>query len=324
MSARSGAAAPAPAASTQAAIVALDACARRLDPELDVGLGRIEPRCPGLAALLESSGAAATLPEDWKRARSELSAGSLRALRDMLAAGAPVAARPAPPDTRVLRALLEERGVDAGAERGAWSRFTRWLRSIVAGFEPGRESPGPFSRFGDLTVPQRVWTILGYAAVVALLAFAAGVIRAELRAAGLTGGAPTPMPGAHGAYVPAPDDAAQSLAEVAPLDRPAWLLRRLAATLQRLGRLPPPRHLTPREVARVAQLEVAADREPLQAIATAAERVRFGAAPPASSELEPAVAAAAALLQRLSDYAGVGHGRGGDAVAVRTVAGARE
>jgi hypothetical protein len=89
------------------------------------------------------------------------------------------------------------------------------------------------------------------------------------------------------------------LSGIAPLERPAWLLRRLAVTLQRLGRLPPPGHLTPRELVRAARLDAAADQAPLQAIATAAERVRFGARPPAPADIEPAVESAAALLQRL-------------------------
>jgi len=294
-----GEAPSAPTAASRAAIAALDACVRRLDPELDVGLGRIEPLCPGLVAVLESSGAAATLPDDWKRSRSELSASSLRALRRSLAERAPPPARRVPPDTRVLRALLDEDGAANAAERGAWARFTRWLRSLVEGLDPGRESRDPLWRFGDLTLPQRVWTILGYAAVGALLAFVAWVVRAELRAAGLLGGVPVIVGGAVAAAGPSFDAAQGSLSEVAPLERPGWLLRRLAATLQQLGRLPPPGHLTPREVARAAQLDAVADREPLQAIAAAAERVRFGAAPPAMHELEPAIEAAAALLQRL-------------------------
>ncbi len=271
----------APPASMRAAIAALDACVRRLDPEIDVGLGRIERLCPGLAALLESSGAAANLPDDWKRARGELSAGSLRALRAALAGRGRPAPRRALPDTRVLQALLDDRRGEAAAEGGAWARFKRWVRSIVDGLEADEREPDPFARFSELTLPQRVWTILGYAAVAALLVFAAAMIRAELRAAGVTGAGPQPARGAGANVEGVRDDAVESLAAVALLERPGWLLRRIAEALQRLGRLPSPATLTPRDVATTAQLAAAADRVPRRALATAAARVRFGASAPA-------------------------------------------
>jgi len=188
VAASGGATSPPVPVPTRAVIAALDACVRRLDPELDVGLARIEPLCPGLATTLESSGAAALLPADWKRPRSELSAGGLRALRRWLAEPASTPARRATPDARVLQGLAAAAGV--GTEPGPWERFNRWLRSIVEGLDAGRDSAGPFARLGDLSVPQRAWTILGYVAILGLLAFAAWVVRAELRAAGLLGRAP--------------------------------------------------------------------------------------------------------------------------------------
>ena len=303
--AAAGAGAPPPASiPSRAVIAALDACVRRLDPERDVGLARIERVCPGLTETLETGGAAAQLPADWRHPRSELSAGGLRALRRWLAAPASTPARRVTPDVRVLRALAAD--ARAATATGPWERFTRWLRSVVEGLDAGPESAGPFARLGDLSVPQRAWTILGYLAVFGLLAFVAWLVRAELRAAGLLGrtraaaGAAATSAGAEDDGTPA------SLAEVAPLERPAWLLRRLASRLQQLGRLPPPGPLTPRELAKVAQLERATDREPLRAIATAAERVRFGALPPTLAELDLAVTAAAELLERLSGTSGSG------------------
>lgn len=287
---------------TRAVIAALDACVRRLDPEVDVGLARIEPLCPGLAATLEAGGAAALLPADWKRPRSDLSAGGLRALRRWLAETGSLPARRAPPDARALQALAAGAGV--ATEAGSWERFSRWLRSLVDGLEAGGESAGPFARFGDLSVPQRAWTLLGYVTVLGLLAFVAWVVRAELRAAGLLGRAREPAGTRAATGVADADLAPASLAAVAPLERPAWLLQRISSRLQQLGRLPPPGPLTPREVANGAQLDRAADREPLHAIATAAERVRFGARPPAPADLEPTVAAAAELLDRLSAAGG--------------------
>jgi hypothetical protein len=125
------------------------------------------------------------------------------------------------------------------------------------------------------------------------------VVRAELRAAGLLGG-PRAARAHHAAEeAGAGEGRAPTLDDLPPLERPAWLLQRLGRRLQQLGRLPAPGHLTPREVARLAHLERTDDRAPLLGIATAAERVRFGAQPPGPQELLPAVEAAAGLLQRL-------------------------
>lgn len=121
---------------TAAAIAAIDACVRRLDPEIDVGLGRIELLCPRLAATLEASGVAALLPADWKRPRSELSVAGLRALRRALLEPASLPARRAPPDTGVLRSLVDEAGASVAVERGPWARFKRWLTSLVEGLGP--------------------------------------------------------------------------------------------------------------------------------------------------------------------------------------------
>jgi len=304
---------------TAAAIAAIDACVRRLDPELDVGLGRIEPLCPRLAATLEASGVAALLPSDWKRPRSELSVSGLRALRRALFEPVSLPARRAPPDTGLLRSLVDETGASAAIERGPWARFTRWLRSLVEGLDPQAASRSPKERFGAASLPQRVWRVLGYAGVVALLAFAAWLLRAELTAAGVLGRS---RDGGRRAARDQPvQDATGTLSEVALLERPAWLLRRLAEALQHLGRLPAAGALTPRELARNAQLEAAADRDPLQAIAAAAEQVRFAAQPPAPRELEPAIEAAAALLQRLGERAAAV--TGGDAAPAAGSVGAR-
>ena len=53
---------------------------------------------------------------------------------------------------------------------------------------------------------------------------------------------------------------------VAALERPAWLLRRVARRLQALRRLPASTALTARELARAAQLELASDRATLSAL----------------------------------------------------------
>lgn len=285
-----------------AAVVALDACVKRLDPELDVGLQRIEQRCPGLVPRLERSGVTALLPRDWKRPRSELSAGGLRALRRALGDGSLPGvlspARSAAPDTLVLQALIAGASNRSEADSRLWARFRHWVHAMVGGLRSDDEGRNPLSRFKRLELPERVWTLLAYTAMLVLLAFAIWIVRAELRAAGLL--RRTPAAGALRAANASAAGAANAVfAELPLLERPAWLLQQLGVSLQRLGRLSSPGALTPREMASVAELDDPADRAPLQAIAMAAERVRFGAAPPTLPELEPAVNAAQALLQRL-------------------------
>jgi hypothetical protein len=240
------------------------------------------------------------LPGDWRQPRNELSAGGLRALRRALAEPGPAVPLRAAPDTLVLAQIVDAARAATATGGGPWARLTRWLRSAAERADPRDLRPDPLARrFADLSLPQRVWTVLGYIAVAALLLFVAWIVRAELAAAGLLARGAARRPGTAREAADAVDFGAGALDAVALLDRPAWLLRQLAARLQALGRLPPPGHLTPREVARAAQLDAAGDREPLRAIAAAAERVRFGATPPSPHELAPAIAAGEALLRRL-------------------------
>jgi uncharacterized protein DUF4129 len=87
----------------------------------------------------------------------------------------------------------------------------------------------------------------------------------------------------------------------APLaERPGMLLRLLGEALSREHRLPAADGLTAGAIVQRAQLETAADREDLERVARAAERVRYASQVPADESLEQAVAAARELLGRVS------------------------
>ncbi len=293
---------PLPQVQVQArvAITAIDACLPRLDAEADVGFERVAARCPGLATALEAGGVAALLPADWRRPRGELSAGGLRALRGALLAPPAPAPRRALPDVAVLEGLVAtSRG--ATAAPGPWQRFLRWLRARVGDAAPGADERSGWARWlQERPVSERVWALLGYLALAGLVAFLGWVARAELRAVGWPGGRSARS---SRAAAPVGDDeraGTAGLLEQLPMsERPAWLLRRLARSLQARGCLPSAPALTARELARDARLELEADRESLCGVALAAERVRYAAVPPQQAELEVAVGAALALLQRL-------------------------
>lgn len=281
----------------RAAMRAIDQCLPRLDAEFDVGRERVAARCPGMLEAIAASPLAANLPRDWQQGRNELSAGGLRALRRELAAPA-AAARRAMPDALVLARLAAEARAGLEPGNGPWTRFSRWLRSLLERGTPRRGDAPLAGWLRDWSIPQRAWTLFGYAVLAALLGFAAWVLRSELRAAGLTGRFGRR---AAAAAVPHGSEPRQAAAyeSLPPLERPAWLLRELAGELQRLGRLQAAAALTARELAQRATLESPGDREPLRELADVAERVRYAARAPSSAEFAPALEAARQLLRRL-------------------------
>ncbi|MFO1455895.1 MAG: hypothetical protein U1F18_06600 [Steroidobacteraceae bacterium] len=285
------------------AIAALAACRARLDPVEDVGFTRIVQRCPSLPAALEAGGVTALLPADWRRPRGELSAIGLDALRVALSSPAP-AARRAAPDTATLEPLWRASRV-ASAPPGPWQRFLRWLRGVVQGADSAERDEAAWPKWlQGRSLSTRAWSLIGYLALLGLLAFLGWVLRAELIAAGWLGRTRVAASGADAATRRADDDGEAAFEAVAALERPAWLLRRVARRLQALRRLPASTALTARELARAAQLELASDRATLSALGGVAERVRFAAAPPAAAEIEPVVEAAQQWLQRLDAVTG--------------------
>lgn len=286
------------AAARHRALAALAACRAQLDPVEDVGFARIAQRCPALPAALEAAGIATMLPADWRRARGELSAAGLDALRAALAAP-PVVARRAAPDAATLERLWRGSRA-AAAPPGAWQRFMRWLRDLVEGAAADGREAGRWDRWlQDRSPSARAWSLFGYLALLGLVAFLGWVLRAELQAAGWLGRARPVRLAAATTAAGAAGGGETRFESLALPDRPAWLLQRLARRLQASRGLPAPGALTARELAQAAQFELAADRATLRELGGVAERVRFGASVPTAAELEPATRAAWVLLQRL-------------------------
>src|SRR5690242_13131210 len=137
--------APLPATVSAAAVpdgvsarLAIDTCLKRLNPETDIGYERISAHCPDLARRIEASGWSVWLPRDWKRPGNDLSAGGLRQLEQLLAAGNGVSSSgPGRLNVAALPTVLASLAQDGAAEsRGWWTRTKAWLRDV---FERGEE-----------------------------------------------------------------------------------------------------------------------------------------------------------------------------------------
>ena len=62
----------------------MDACRARLDARVDVGIERIQQRCPELLPALENAPWRDLLPHALRERREEISAESLRALAELV------------------------------------------------------------------------------------------------------------------------------------------------------------------------------------------------------------------------------------------------
>ena len=288
------------AGAEDAALRAVDACRARLDPRADIGIERVERRCPDLIPALQKAPWRDLLPSTLGARHEEISAASLRALADLVRrAGGEGALRPAP-DAEILPAVLEELGDQGQQGATRWERFKRWLEQKFEEREE-KEEAGWLERWSrQFQTPEGVAqaiTYLGYALVIALVLF---VIVSELRAAGLFGG----LRRTGSRSSPAAEWRRRLLlADVLaapPSERPGMLLKLLGEALTRAHRLPASAGLTAAAIVRRARLDAEADRENLAQVAVTAERVRYSPQAPDEQALERAVASARRLLGRLA------------------------
>lgn len=280
------------------ALVALEACAAELDPELDLGYERVAARCPDLTVALEHSPWAAWLPADWKEPRNPLSAASLRALHDALVRESAAAAGRRALHPERVRAVLERVMRPQGAEEGWWARFKRWLREILTA--PPQDDGNWWRRLlGNVSMDRAMLRVVAGFAIALLVVLAVAVVTNELRIAGLLrrrrGRAP--LPGAGRAARGAPGLSAVDGAE--PRAQPALLLELIAARLAALDRLPPARAFTVRELTRRALLADEAARARLADLAAVSERVRYAAGGVTAPVLEAALRGGRELLSAL-------------------------
>jgi hypothetical protein len=287
-------------AADDAALRTVAACRARLNPSTDVGMERIQKRCPDLLPALASAPWRDLLPQTLRERRDEITAGSLRALEELVrqsAGGAEL--RDGPPREKLEPVLagLGEKG-EQGATR--WERFKRWLQEKIEQRKDDDEASAfeKWARQFETSegIAQAI-TWLGYAMVGVLMAY---IIWSELRAAGLFGGArragsKTDPASQWRRRLMLADVAAAPLAE-----RPGMLLRLLGEALTRAERLPAAEGLTSAAIVRRASLDSDEERSGLAEVAGTAETVRYGTRTPPDDSLERTVAAARALLEKFA------------------------
>ena len=288
------------AAGGDGALRAIEACRARLDPRADLGIDRVQRRCPELLPALDHSPWRELLPHTLRERREEISAESLRAMAELLRQANSAAPARAAPRQELLAPVLAELGEQGRAGVTRWERFKRWLKQTFENRKDDDEAGWleKWSRqFHTSEGVARALTYAGYAIVVALVLF---VIWGELRAAGLLGGI---RRAARRANPAAEWRRRLMLADVnaAPLaDRPGMLLRLLGEALTRSQRLPAAEGLTARAIARRAELDSAAERTELERVAATADEVRYADRQPGDEALEGAVAAAKSLLEKFA------------------------
>ncbi len=276
----------------------IDACASRLDPQLDIGYDRIAARCPELVRQLEQGEWAPWLPRGWKESGNDLSAGGLKELQDLVnREGAARISRPAP-DVRRLNAVL--RGLTSKNADGWWSRFKSWLRSLLERQEQPTDE-GWFTRMASrVGVPQSLRQIIAYAALAAVVLLAGAILVNELRTAGLLRVRGWLRRRARTASAAVMSESGSADFDQAPLrDRPRVLLELIVRRLTERGLLPPAGALTVRELARIARLPEPADRTRLSELALTAERVRYSSREPQPAALDGPISQGRELLHRL-------------------------
>jgi len=287
-------------AADDAALRVVEACRARLDARVDIGIERIQKRCPELLPALASAPWRDLLPQTLRERREELTAGSLRALEDLIRqSGANAAPRPAPRRDR-LEPVLAELGAKGQQGTTRWERFKRWLKDRFENRKEDDESSWIERLARQFKTSEGVAQLITYAGYVMVGVLVLFVIVSELRAAGLLGGTRRASRRAN----PAAEWRRRlMLADVAkaPLaERPGMLLQLLGEALTRAQRLPAADGLTATAITQRARLDSADEREELRRVASTAEVVRYGETPPADETLEGTVVTARTLLEKFA------------------------
>ncbi len=295
------AAALAHAAPARDPLQAIDDCLARLDTELDVGYARIAARCPELTPALRASPFAPWLPAEWQRRDNELSASGLSELRAQLVreSAAPTPAHPAPRSEHVAAVLARVTQVEDAERSGWWQRLKDWFRSLIAG-HPQADDAWLRRWLADLKLSSGVSALIGWAALAAILALAAGILINELRIAGvlrrrLDRERSQPAQARPGRGSPGLAD----IERAAPEEQPRLLLELIAQRLAVQQALPATRALTARELERQANLSEGSARARLAELVGVSERVRFSAERVSDASLAAALHGGRELLRAL-------------------------
>jgi hypothetical protein len=290
----SGAALPA----DDAALRTVEACRARLDARVDVGIERIQKRCPELLPALAAAPWRDLLPRTLRERREEISAESLQALAELVRHSRDGASGRDAPTRDRLEPVLADLGDKGEAGVSRWERFKRWLKDKLENRQEDDESSWIEKMARQFKTSEGVAQFITYAGYVMVGLLVAFVIWSELRAAGLFGGVRRAL--ARGNPV-AEWRRRILLADVAkaPLaERPGMLLRLLGEALTRAQRLPAADGLTASAIAERARLDSTDEREELRSVGATADAVRYAAASPPDEAIEGTVATAKALLER--------------------------
>ncbi len=299
------AAAPSPAPSPPdgvftAALEALDACAARLDRELDVGYERIVARCPELPQRLVAAGVERWLPSSWQDPHNDLSAGSLAELRTALAREHALAPIGRAPSARALKASLLGKDGAALQHSSPWQRLVNWLRAFFSARSAPQE-PGFLSRLiSRIGLPETLIRITTYVAFGLTIALALLILSNELRAAGILRGRARKDEGRRSIPAGSGEHAWLDVEQASLSERPRLLLTLILECLARLAGVPPARSLTTGELTRTLRLPDATDTQRLMRLATVAERVRYAAAPVSAEDLGQALDGGRRVLEALA------------------------
>lgn len=283
-----------------AALRTVEACRARLDPRVDVGIERIQKRCPELLPALAGAPWRDLLPRTMRERRDEVTAESLHALVELVRESDDGAARREPPSRERLAPVLAELGERGQQGATRWERFKRWLKDKIENRKED-DTTGWIERlarqFKTSEGVAQFITYSGYVMVGLLVLF---VIASELRAAGLFGGARRSSARVSPAAAWRRRLMLEDVAQAPLAERPGMLLRLLGEALTRARRLPAAVGLTATAIVQRAQLDAVQEREQLGRVAATADLVRYGDSVPPEQALEEAVASARALLDRFA------------------------
>jgi hypothetical protein len=314
-----GAAVRAESVGVATALEAIDSCIGRLNPDVDIGYERVIARCPTLVGRLDGSGVAPWLPRDWRRPGNDLSAGGLRALRELVLhelqlAPATGARHPGVQQVPGILASLTQ----ADAEHsGWWARARAWLRTVIAGGDEAGDEGWLGRMIGQSGVRQAVLELVSYGALALVVVLAVGVVGNELWVGGVWGRRRRRGGDADGGAVAD----SGGVAGGARLDwtrvlgapvaqRLGLLLELVVARLNESGGVRLSRGLTGRELLRTAGLADERARERLGAVVRASERVRFSGGAISETEIAAVMEEGRRLLE------GIGVAGTGGAMAV--------
>ena len=205
------------------------------------------------------------------------------------------------PDTAAVPAIVKEtESAQAAPKRTLWERFKDWVRSLIDKPD-ARRSDNWLTKWLDEHVPgQKLVEGILYVLLAALVAGIAWIVYTELRAAGLLDrwrrrqGARAARCG--GAGVGKTADARRRERCRGALDSACAAGREL----RRLGRVQDRQSMTHRELGSAARFDAAAEGETFRNVLGIAERLRYDAAPPATTTLRQVIDAGRALLESLA------------------------